>query len=193
VAEFESSAEAALLARLGELHRDERAPEQFRARLAQHLAVLASAEAQPRRAARGRPRTQRWMWLPALAAAAAIGVWMLARERDVIPLREVSTRPANSAPVSFRGSAVPGSLRWRQSGLPSHGPAECEYHFELQPDGAPRELRVVWKECDFPQALKEMTRRRSSSITDVDVRVFVSGSWSEFGELQATELRVLAP
>ena len=192
--EFESSPEAALLARLGELHRSERAPEPFRASVAQCLAVLPGAEPQPQRGGRRRPSAQRWAWVALLAAAAAIGVWVLARERDVVPLREVSTRPASSSLVSFSGSAVPGSLRWHQSGMPGREePADCEYHFGLQPDGAQRELRVVWKECEFPTLLREMTSRRSSSVTDVELRVFVAGSWSESGELQATELRVLSP
>ena len=190
MAELESSSQAAL-ARLAELHREERAPEEFHARVAQRIAALASAMPPAQTGARRRASRQRLAWVPLLAAAAVIVVWVFAPERSVIPVREVSTRPSSALPVSFSGTAVQGSLRWRQFPAPSgDGTAACEYHFRLQPEGSQRMLRVLWTACEFPDSLGEATGRRSSSATDVDVRVFVSGNWSDSGELHATELRV---
>lgn len=196
MAERESSpqAAAAALARLAELHRQECAPGEFHGRVAQRIAALASAKPQAQTGARRRASRQRLAWVPLLAAVAAILVWVFAPECSIIPVREVTTRPSSALPVSFSGTAVPGSLRWRQFAVPSgDGTAACEYHFRLQPESSQPVLRVLWTACEFPASLREVTVRRSSSATDVDVRVFVSGSWSESGELHATELRVLTP
>lgn len=194
MAEPESSPQAAALTRLAELHRQECAPEEFHGRVAQRIAALASAMPQAQTGARRRASRQRLAWVPLLAAAAAIVVWIFAAERSIIPVREVPTRPSIALPVSFSGTAVPGSLRWRQFAAPSgDGTAACEYHFRLQPEGSQPVLRVLWTACEFPASLREVTMRRSSSATDVDVRVFVSGNGSESGELHATELRVLTP
>jgi hypothetical protein len=193
VADFESSPEAATLRRLAALHRRERAPEEFRVRVAQRTARLSSAQTQAHAEARLGASTRLIRWVPLLAAAAAIVIWFLAHDYSLVPEREASRRPARAAPVSFRGKAVPGSLRWRKFGAPSgDGTSACEYRFGLRPDGAQPELRVLWTECEFPDPLREVTVRRMSSATDRDVRVFVAGSWSESGELRATELRVLA-
>jgi len=194
VAEFESSPETAALARLAQLHRRERAPEEFRERVAQQLAGLPTSVPLAQAGAHQRTSRQRLAWIALLAMTAAITVWVLERERSVVPMREVSTRPARALPVSFNGIALPGSLRWRHFAAPNNeGTIACEYDFALRPEGSQTELRVRWTVCEFPASLREVTGRGRSSATDVEVHVFVSGTWSESGELQATALRVLAP
>jgi hypothetical protein len=197
VAEFSSSPEGKVLARLAQLHRTEQVPPAARARFAEQLVRLEAAPpaAQtPRGSRTGSGWSPRWMVTSALAAvglAAAALLCVVARPEHVVPLREPGTATPLSVTCSAARGGVAGSLRWRASGAEHDVDGRtCLYRFSLQPEGVAAPIEVHWTQCAFPEQLREQTGRRRSPMTG-ELHVFVAGSWSEPGRLQATELRVL--
>ncbi|HVZ36382.1 MAG TPA: hypothetical protein VG963_28330 [Polyangiaceae bacterium] len=185
MAELSSSPESRALTRLKQWHRADRAPSDFRTRVAERLAQL---EAPARRRALSR---RGGMGLLLLAAAAAVALAVRADRMRVTPLPEQPAALHTADIISLSGAAVPGSLRWHSGGAADgSNQLECQYWFSLELQGS-APIRVHWKQCEFPRELHDDTQRRSSPVTG-PLRVFVSGRWSAPGQLEATEIRVLS-
>jgi hypothetical protein len=197
--EFRSSPEGLLLEKLAKLHRSERAPTELAARVSARVAELSNAPLTPLPERRSRSvtlRGLRWAAAPAAAAALTVVVARLGSDGASTPISESKQGPDEPSvrEVWVTGVAVPGSLRWRQSGV--RGQAEepqCQYVFLLQPEGSPgsQPIQVRWTQCEFPEQLQQTTSRRHSPLTGApSVEVSVVGHWSAPGQLEASDVQV---
>jgi hypothetical protein len=186
------------LLELRELHHDDRMPADMRERVlgraqlrpapprsapglpdfaSAALTAAAGESAEPpwnqaSRATARRPRLGRWLAGAALAAAAALALWLrmptdpialesehpaplelVARPYSSDELRALGVEPGSSE-VRVTGMLVPGSLT-RLPPLPPHQRIRCGYHFHLRQPGAAGGdgIHVEYARCRAPEQL----------------------------------------